>query len=162
MKLETKIYKILVDKEVDLLISGPSISFNDLIDLVEEKQQLVHIPATREDEAIGIASGAFTGGKRSVIIVNEIGLGNLTYAIRDLSNCCKIPVIIIISPPINLNQGNNYEKKFKYDLLDSIRIKRWSIISNRDVNNLSDAIDYSRAENQSVAIIFENSSEGLS
>lgn len=161
MKLETKIYKILVDKGVDLLISGPSISFNVLIDLVEEKQQLVHIPATREDEAIGIASGAFTGGKRSVIIVNETGLGNLTFAIKDLSNCCKIPVIIIISPPINLNQGETYEKNFKYDLLDSIRIKRWSINSNRDVNNLSDAIDYSRAENQSVAVIFENNPEGL-
>lgn len=162
MKLETKIYKILIDQEVDLVVSGPSISFNVLINLVEEKQQLVHVPATREDEAIGIASGAFTGGKRSVIIINDTGLGNLIYAIKNLSNSCKIPVIIIISPPISLNQGNTYEKNFKYDLLDSINIKRWSINSSRDVNNLSDAIDYYRAENKSVAILFENSLEGLS
>ena len=162
MKLETKIYKILVAKEVDLLISGPSISFNVLINLIEEKQQLAHIPATREDEAIGIASGAFTGGKKSVIIVNDTGLGNLIYAIKSISNCCKIPVIILISPPINPNLGKINEKNFKYDLLDSINIKRWSINSSRDVNNLSDALDYSKDENQSVAIIFENSLEELS
>ena len=162
MKLETKIYKILVDKEVDLLISGPSISFNVLINLVEEKQQLIHIPVTREDESIGIASGAFTGGKSSVIIVNETGLGNLINAIKNLSNCCKIPIIFIITPPITLNQGKTDEKTFKYEFLDSINIKRWVINSNKEMNNLSDAIDYYREENQSVGILFESSLEGLS
>lgn len=160
MKLESKIYKILVDKQIDLLISGPSISFDFLIDLIEEKQQIVHIPVTREDESIGIASGAYTGGKRSIIIVNETGLGNLIYAIKNLSNCCKIPVIILISPPINLNQGINYEKKFKYEFLDSISIKRWIVNSSKEISNLSDAIEYSRTENQSVAIVIETSLEG--
>lgn len=161
MKLEAKIYKILIDKGIDILITGPSICFNGLINLVEERQQILHIPITREDESIGIASGAFTGGKRAVIVINETGLGNLIDAIQNLSDCCKIPVIILITPQINLDQGRTYEKNFTHNFLESIDIKRWVINSSKETNDLNEAIDYSREKNLSVAIRFENILEDL-
>jgi sulfopyruvate decarboxylase subunit alpha len=85
MKVDAKIYKILIDKKIDFLIAGPSIVFNNLINLIEERQEIVHIPITKEDEGIGIASGILTGGKRAVIVINEFGLGNLINTFRFLS-----------------------------------------------------------------------------
>ena len=161
MKLDAKIYKILIDKDINFLISGPSIVFNNLIDLIEERQQLVHVPIIREDEAIGIASGIFTGGKKSIILINEMGLGNLINAIRLLSNPYKIPLIIMITPTPDLDQENNPTRDTNLGLIDHFNIKKWRIKSIKDIDNLSEAIDYSVAKDEIVVIIFESFLEGM-
>jgi len=161
MKLDGKIYKILFEKNVNFLISGPSIAFNSLIDLIEENQQLVHIPIIREDEAIGIASGLFTGGKKSIIIINEMGLGNLINAIKLLSNPYKIPLIFIITPPPDLGRSKDSMRNTNLGLIDHFNIKKWKINSIKELDNLSEAIDYFDTKGEIVAIIFESFLEGM-
>jgi sulfopyruvate decarboxylase alpha subunit len=159
MKLDAKIYKILTDKNINFLISGPSIAFANLINLIEEKQELSHIPITKEDEGIGIASGLFTGGKKSIIIMNQDGLGNLINAIKYLSHPYKIPLILIISPIPNLDRKEIYMKNNDLDLMDRLKIKTWRIKTNKELDDLSEAIDYFDMRKESVAIIFESSLE---
>ena len=48
--------------------------------------QLEHILATREDEAIGIASGIVFSGKRVLIYLQNSGLGNIGDALTSLLN----------------------------------------------------------------------------
>jgi sulfopyruvate decarboxylase TPP-binding subunit len=161
MKLDAKIYKILTDKNINFLISGPSIAFANLIDLIEERQELSHIPITKEDEGIGIASGLFTGGRKSIIIINQDGLGNLINVISYLSHPYKIPLILMISPLPNLERKEIHTKNNNLDLMDYFNIKTWRIRTNKEVDNLSDAIDYFDMRKESVAIIFESSLEGI-
>lgn len=161
MKLDAKIYKILIEKNINFLISGPSIVFNNLIDLIEERQQLVHIPIIKEDEAIGIASGIFSGGKKSIILINEMGLGNLTNAIRHLSKPYKIPLIIMITPPPDLDREKISTENANFGLIDHFKIKKWRIKSIKEIDNLSEAIDYSETNEEIVTIFFESFLEGM-
>ena len=161
MKLDAKIYKILIDKNIKFLISGPSIAFSNLINLIEERQELSHIPVTKEDEGIGIALGIFTGGKKSIIIINEEGLGNLINAIRYLSHPYKIPLILMISPLPNLDRKEIHMKDNNLDLIDHFNIKTWRIKTIKDIDSLSEAIDHFDIRKESVAIIFESFLEGI-
>ena len=161
MKLDAKFYKILIDKNINFLISGPSIAFSSLINLVEERQQLSHIPITREDEAVGIASGILIGRKKSIILINEMGLGNLINAIKFFSNPYKIPLIIVIFPSPSIDRKDTSTRFTSFNLIDHFNVKKWIIKSMKEIDNLSEAIDYSNTKEESVAIIFESYLEGM-
>jgi len=161
MKVDAKIYKILIDKKIDFLIAGPSIVFNNLINLIEERQEITHIPITKEEEGIGIASGILTGGKRIVIVINELGLGTLINTFRYLSNPYKIPLILMISPTPNLDRNEIYKSNSNFNLIDHFNIKSWRIKTNKEIDNISEAIDYSDTNKQSVAIFLESSLEEM-
>jgi hypothetical protein len=67
----------------------------------------------------------------------------------------------MISPLLNSNQQENYTKNNDLDLIGHFNIKKWRITSNKEVDSLSEAIDYFDMRKESVAIFFENSLEGI-
>jgi len=56
-----------------------------------------HIPAVREDSALGVASGAFLAGKKSTILIQNSGLGNIINALTSFNLVYRIPVLLIIT-----------------------------------------------------------------
>ncbi|MFX0086698.1 MAG: hypothetical protein ACFFAU_13585 [Candidatus Hodarchaeota archaeon] len=83
------------------LISGvPCSYFKEFLAYLDShrlKTKLRHIYATREDEAIGIASGVGFSGKKSVIYLQNSGLGNIGDALTSLSQLYKLPMLLLIS-----------------------------------------------------------------
>jgi sulfopyruvate decarboxylase subunit alpha len=55
------------------------------------------IPATREEEAFGIAAGLYLGGQRPTVMLQSSGLGNSLNAITSLLVPYQIPVLAVIS-----------------------------------------------------------------
>ena len=53
--------------------------------------------ATREEEAFGIAAGAYLGGGRPTVLLQSSGLGNSLNALTSLLVPYRIPVLIVIS-----------------------------------------------------------------
>jgi sulfopyruvate decarboxylase alpha subunit len=53
--------------------------------------------ATREEEAFGIAAGAYLGGQRSAVMLQSSGLGNSLNAITSLVVPYQIPMLIVVS-----------------------------------------------------------------
>jgi sulfopyruvate decarboxylase subunit alpha len=53
--------------------------------------------ATREEEAFGIAAGAYLGGARPAVMLQSSGLGNSVNALTSLSVPFGIPALIVIS-----------------------------------------------------------------
>jgi sulfopyruvate decarboxylase subunit alpha len=56
-----------------------------------------YISATREDSALGMAAGAFFGGKHPMVLMQNSGLGVSVNAIASLHWLYEIPVLIVIS-----------------------------------------------------------------
>lgn len=56
-----------------------------------------YIAATREDNALGLASGAYLSGKKSAILIQNSGLGNIINGLTSFNLIYKIPVLMIIS-----------------------------------------------------------------
>jgi sulfopyruvate decarboxylase subunit alpha len=53
--------------------------------------------ATREEEAFGIAAGAYLGGQRCAVMLQSSGLGNSLNALTSLLIPYRIPVVMLIS-----------------------------------------------------------------
>ncbi|MHA2226983.1 MAG: thiamine pyrophosphate-binding protein [Candidatus Hodarchaeales archaeon] len=63
----------------------------------ENSTQLKHVYTTREDEAIGIASGVAFSGKRALVYMQNSGLGNIGDALTSLAQLYKLSMLILIS-----------------------------------------------------------------
>lgn len=68
-----------------------------IIDCLSNDQELTYVPATREDEAIGIATGAYLAGKKPLVLMQNSGLGNCINALTSLALLYKIPLLLLIS-----------------------------------------------------------------
>jgi sulfopyruvate decarboxylase alpha subunit len=53
--------------------------------------------ATREEEAVGIASGLYLGGVRPALLMQSSGLGNCANAVGSLLVAYQIPVVFVMS-----------------------------------------------------------------
>ncbi len=63
-----------------------------------EKGALGYLAATREDEAMSMAAGAWMGGKKlPVVFMQNSGLGNCLNVIASLHQSYEIPVLLVIS-----------------------------------------------------------------
>jgi phosphonopyruvate decarboxylase len=56
-----------------------------------------YVSATREDSALGIAAGAFFGGKKPMVLMQNSGLGVSVNALASLHWLYEIPVLLVIS-----------------------------------------------------------------
>lgn len=68
-----------------------------LIDGVRDDDAFVGLTATREEEAIGIVSGAFLGGLRGAVMMQSSGFGNTVNALASLAVPYQIPLPMVIS-----------------------------------------------------------------
>src|SRR5262245_50071046 len=56
-----------------------------------------YVAATREDEAMSVAAGAWMGGKRlPVVLMQNSGLGNCINVIASLHQSYEIPVLLVV------------------------------------------------------------------
>jgi sulfopyruvate decarboxylase alpha subunit len=61
---------------------------------------------TREEEGLGMLSGAFLGGKRGALLMQNSGLGNCINTLGSLNIAAQIPVVLVISHRGDLGEFN--------------------------------------------------------
>ena len=66
-----------------------------VINGVINSKKIKYIGATSEGEAVGIASGAWLAGKKSVVMIQNSGLGNTINPLTSLNYPFKIPILLI-------------------------------------------------------------------
>lgn len=158
MEIDSLLYTAIKNAGVDLILSVPCDMLKGLINEIENTKEISYIPITREEEGVGIAAGAYLGGKTPLILMQNSGLGNSINAIKSLLELYEIPVIFMMS-----HRGAEGEKiiaqfpmgKVTYDLLDCINVRKFIIDSRTIISNIEEAVQFSRNSNQSVAIILK-------
>ena len=88
---------ILEEKDFDFFTGVPCSVFKEVINYLLADPDIHYIPATREDEALGIATGAYLAGKKPVVLMQNSGLGNSISALTSLDLLYKIPILLLIS-----------------------------------------------------------------
>ncbi len=56
-----------------------------------------HLPATREDEGMGLCAGAYLGGLRPVMVMQNTGLGVCVNVLATLIQFYRLPLPMLIS-----------------------------------------------------------------
>ena len=75
----------------------PCSILKDIILHLSSQDRIPYVPATREDEAIGIATGAYLGGKRPVVLMQNSGLGSAINPLASLAILYRVPILLIVS-----------------------------------------------------------------
>ena len=89
-----------LEKRFQFISGVPCTYFKKMLIYLAEHEtelQLQHVIATREDEAMGIASGVVFSGKQAVVYMQNSGLGNVGDALTSLAQLYKLPMLLLIS-----------------------------------------------------------------
>lgn len=87
----------LVAHGFDFFAGVPCSLLKGLVSTLETRPGVRYISATREDSALGMAAGAFMGGKRPMVLLQNSGLGVSVNALASLHTLYDLPVLMIIS-----------------------------------------------------------------
>ncbi len=97
MDRDQLIFNALKSADYNFAVTLPCGMLKGLIRSVENSADIIHVPLTREEEGVGIAAGAYLGGKKPVMIVQSSGVANSLNSIASLSIVYQIPLLMITS-----------------------------------------------------------------
>jgi phosphonopyruvate decarboxylase len=80
----------------DFFTGVPCSLIEDLIAVLEGGRQ-PYVAAVREDSAIGIAAGAWLGGRKPVVLMQNSGLGTSLNALASLSLMYGFPALLLVT-----------------------------------------------------------------
>lgn len=91
------VYKALKEAGIDFVVSLPCVNLGKVMEMVDCDPEMIHVPVTREEEGFGICAGAFFGGKKTAILMQNSGLGNSVNVLASLYELYEIPILMIMS-----------------------------------------------------------------
>ncbi len=91
---QTKVFNFLQKNDIENFIGVPDSTLKEFISYGLKKQKI--IISTREEEAIGIASGMCLSGSKSLVFMQNAGFANSLSTITSLVKLYKIPMIFLI------------------------------------------------------------------
>jgi sulfopyruvate decarboxylase alpha subunit len=116
----------LKSNNVKLVVYVPDKVFTPLIKALHADPFFTTFAATREEEAIGIVTGAWMGGLRGAVLMQTSGFGTIPNALASLVVPSQIPALIFVSERGTLgefNLGQAMVCKTMRPVLDSLGVE---------------------------------------
>lgn len=86
----------LKEAGINFIATLPDINLRNLLRLVEVDGNIIHVPLCREEEGIGICTGAYLVGKKCALIMQNGGLYNSVNGIVSTLLHYHIPLLLLI------------------------------------------------------------------
>ena len=122
----------LKDADVSLVAYVPDISIHQVTRLMEEDDRFHVVSATREEEAIGIAAGAYATGRNSAVFMQSSGFGNCVNALASLCLPARVPLPMFINLRGEVGEFNIAQVamgRATRPILDTLGIKHYTLDS---------------------------------
>jgi sulfopyruvate decarboxylase alpha subunit len=100
------VLETLKENDVRLIVYVPDRVFTPLIKALHADPFFTTFAATREEEALGIVSGAWMGGMRGAVLMQTSGFGTIPNALASLVVPCQIPALIFVSERGTMGEFN--------------------------------------------------------
>jgi sulfopyruvate decarboxylase subunit alpha len=97
MSVSEKIVADFVANGIKFVTTVPCKQLGGVIDAVEKEPSIYHIPSNKEDEGMGLCAGAFMGGKRPAIIMQNTAIGVTINTLVTLTQFYRMPLPMLIS-----------------------------------------------------------------
>ena len=124
----------------EFVIQIPSSTLKGIVAHCERRASTRTFAVAREEEGVGIASGLSLAGRRTLMIIQDNGLGNSLTAFTTMSVAYHVPLLVIVSRRGGLGEYNSMIHTFcervdaiadaaglRYFVLDSrTPIERWA------------------------------------
>jgi sulfopyruvate decarboxylase subunit alpha len=82
---------------VDFVASLPDSRIAPLIARIEQDERFTHVGLTSEDEGVGVCAGAYFGGKKPCLLIQNSGLLEATNDLVTLALFSQIPMLLAVA-----------------------------------------------------------------
>ncbi|MEP3524825.1 MAG: sulfopyruvate decarboxylase subunit alpha [Hyphomicrobiales bacterium] len=97
MTVNDRILNSFVKNKVEFVTTVPCKQLAGVIEGIEKNDAIMHVPSNKEDEGMGLCAGAYMGGKRSAIIMQNTAIGVTINTLATLIQYYNIPLPMLIS-----------------------------------------------------------------
>lgn len=97
MSVNEKIVADMVNNKISFVTTVPCKQLAGVIEEIENTDSIFHIPSNKEDEGMGLCAGAYMGGKRGAIIMQNTAIGVTINTLATLIQYYHIPLPMLIS-----------------------------------------------------------------
>ena len=135
------IHETLKAHEVKLVPYVPDNVLRPLLERIHADPFFTAFACTREEEAIGIASGAWMGGMKSIVLMQTSGFATLANVLASLPVPFQIPVLMLVSERGTLgefNIGQSLVARTMRPVLDSIAMEHHTLSRLDEVEFIAD------------------------
>ena len=94
---DTKIVDDLIANDIRFITTVPCKQLAGVIEVLNETDEIHHVPCNKEDEGMGLCAGAYMGGKRPSIIMQNTAIGVTVNTLATLIQFYNIPLPMLIS-----------------------------------------------------------------
>jgi sulfopyruvate decarboxylase subunit alpha len=91
-----KILDALKRAGINFIASLPDGSLVNLIEGIEQDNHFIHVPLSREEEGVGVCTGANLAGKRCALLMQNAGLLNSCNALTTTARQMEIPMLLLV------------------------------------------------------------------
>ena len=146
-------YRLAIDafkaNDIRLVTYVPDNVLRPLIEAIHADPYFTAFATTREEEALGVLSGAWMAGLRGILLMQTSGFATLPNAIASLAVPFQIPLLMMVSERGTLgefNQGQALVAKTMRPVLDALALEHHTLSRLDEVSFILD-----RAIRQAVA-----------
>jgi sulfopyruvate decarboxylase subunit alpha len=143
---------------VSLVAALPDSKLASIYRLCAADPAIRYVPVTNEAELPGIVAGAYLGGKRALMVMENSGLRQGCEAIVRFAYCHHMPMVMVMSYRGDLGEsnwwGHNHAQVMK-PLLEALRIPHFPVARLDAVKPaIAKALTHADASQWPVALIF--------
>jgi sulfopyruvate decarboxylase alpha subunit len=151
------VLRALKANDVKLITYVPDRVLAPLIARLHAEPFFACFPTAREEEAVGIVTGAWMGGMLGAVLMQTSGFATLANVLASLAVPCQIPVIMLVSERGTLgefNYGQALVCRTMRPVLDSLAIEHHTITRRDELEFIADrSIKQAVATQAPVALI---------
>ncbi len=97
MSVNDKIIDAMVANQIEFVTTVPCKQLAGVIEKVDQAPSIMHVPSNKEDEGMGLCAGAYMGGKRPAIIMQNTAIGVTINTLVTLTQFYRMPLPMLIS-----------------------------------------------------------------
>ena len=160
MSINQKIVSDFIKNRIEFVTTVPCKQLAGVIDAIKASTNIYHIPSNKEDEGMGLCAGAYMGGKRSAIIMQNTAIGVTINTLVTLIQYYNIPLPMLISYRGEIGEPVACQVEMAVHtkaLLEQLKIPTYHFHQPSDVEELSPILNHSFVARKAVAILTDAS-----
>ncbi len=92
----TEFCELTAELHYDFFTGVPDSTLAAALKVLADDPRYLYVPSVREDNAVGMAVGAYLGGRNPVVLMQNSGLGHCLNALTSLATLYRIPLLLVI------------------------------------------------------------------
>lgn len=158
MSISQKVADALIRNKVEFVTTVPCKQLAGVIEIVDTDKRFLHVPANKEDEGMGLCAGAFMGGKRACIIMQNTAIGVTINTLVTLIQYYSIPLPMLISYRGEVGERVACQTEMAVHtkaLLAQLNIPTYHFHKPDDVNELDGILNHAFMAKKPVAVLMD-------